>query len=160
MTPIERATRMRKIGRRCFGLFWIPFVGIFVGMIGLPTGSYTWSALPALMRYSMIACVVLMVLGFGFFFGTLFVTGAANQRVVSRGKRAKADILRIQDTGTTVNENPLVQLSLNVKPQNGAPFEADVEQVVSRLDVPRLQPGETIDVKYLPGNREVTVVEF
>lgn len=69
------------------------------------------------------------------------------------GLLAKARIIEIKDTGSRVNYDPRVRIKLEVQPESGAVFQAETEMVVSVVDLPRLQPGATVSVKYDPENR-------
>ncbi len=64
------------------------------------------------------------------------------------GLPAEATIVRIWDTGMTVNENPVVGFLLDVRPPSGAPWRAQTKQLVSRLELPRIQPGAVVAVRY------------
>lgn len=138
---------------------WIPFAGIFIGMWGMPDGEYAWHELPQLARYSLLATGVFFFLTFALFLGSFVVRGRARKAVRLRGRPARAEIIRVHDTLTTVNEQPLVRFTLNVTPSGHPAFEAQVEQIVSRLEASRLQPGTVVPVKYLPNSREVAIVE-
>jgi hypothetical protein len=71
---------------------------------------------------------------------------------VKNGVNAPATILRIWDTGTTINNNPLVGLELEVTPPYGQPFQAECKQMISRLEVGLFQPGMPVSVSYDPSN--------
>ena len=149
---------LRRLGWLLFGLGWIPFAGIFIGMIGFPEGSYSWVQLPTLMRYSLIAT------GICFGFSMLLLIGSpllgwwTNRRVLKQGRQAEAEILKIWDTGTTINDNPVVGFRLEVRPITGAPFTADTERLVSRLRVHEFKPGMTVKVRYDPDTKEVALL--
>jgi len=57
-----------------------------------------------------------------------------------------AEIKAIRDTGLTVNENPSIEMDLAVTAA-GFTYETTHTQVVSRLQVPQLQPGAVVNVK-------------
>ena len=57
---MTRSETMRRWGWRAFGLMWIPFTTLMISILRMPEGSYSWTELPALARYSL--------LGVGFFF--------------------------------------------------------------------------------------------
>jgi hypothetical protein len=59
---------------------------------------------------------------------------------------AVAIVTNIQDTGTTINNNPRVKLTLNVQPQGAEPFEVTKKVTVSRVNLPRV--GDPLRVKY------------
>lgn len=69
------------------------------------------------------------------------------------GTAAQATILEIWDTGITVNEDPVIGMAVQVYPDTGESWQAKIEKsLISRLDVPRFQPGEIIPVRYDPQN--------
>ncbi|MGO8798047.1 MAG: hypothetical protein ACLQJL_03045 [Roseiarcus sp.] len=54
------------------------------------------------------------------------------------GVRCSAKVLAVADTGVTIDEDPVAQLTLLVSPPPGAPpFDATIEATVSRLAIPR-----------------------
>jgi hypothetical protein len=149
---------IRRIGWILFSLMWIPFIGTFVGMIGMPEGSYDWVELPMIARISIILTVILGGLSSLLLVVGPILSGLRNRSVRSEGLPAQAKILQIWDTGTTINENPLVRLLLEVHPPGGAIFQAETEQLISRLQIPIIQPGMEIEVKYDPQTQAVALV--
>ena len=79
-----------------------------------------------------------------------FIRGTYGSGEVKDGVTATATITRIWDTGTTINENPLAGIQLEVKPANEAPFTVETKQIVNRLEVGYFQPGQTVTVSYNP----------
>ncbi len=63
---------------------------------------------------------------------------------------ATAVVKAIHDTGTRVNDNPEVELTLEVQRQGAQPYTATVTTVVSVVNLPSLQPGKTVKVRYDP----------
>jgi len=82
----------------------------------------------------------------------LWIRKSYGSGAVDKGVSAPATILRIWDTGTTINENPLVGFQLQVTPEYGEPFQAECKQMVSRLEVGNVQPGGSVTVSYDPKN--------
>jgi len=81
------------------------------------------------------------------------VSGISQTRELQKtGQPAKAVILRISDTGMTVNDDPVVWLELDVHPDAAPVFQARTKCLISRLDVPQFQPGCTIQVRYDPAD--------
>jgi hypothetical protein len=72
--------------------------------------------------------------------------------IISIGKPATGRVLRLIDTGTTINNDPVVEFVLEVTPPDGKPYEAHTKGLVSRLDIPAVQPGRVFPVKYDPQN--------
>ncbi len=69
---------------------------------------------------------------------------------IKNGVMAPAKVLKVWDTGTSINDNPQVGLLLEVTPSLGAPFQAEAKTLVSRLNVALVQPGVAAEVKYDP----------
>ena len=70
---------------------------------------------------------------------------------IKNGITAQARVLKVWDTGVTINDDPQVGLLLEVAPAEGNPsFQAKAEALVSRLEVSLVRPGITAEVKYDP----------
>jgi hypothetical protein len=63
-----------------------------------------------------------------------------------------ARVIELRDTGMTLNENPIVSIRVEVQADGMARFEATMKAVVGRLDIPRIQPGAVLPVKYDPND--------
>ena len=74
-------------------------------------------------------------------------------RIIAIGTSADATILRLIDTGTTINHDPVVQFVLRVTSREGETWEARSKALVGRLDVPSVQPGRVVPVKFDPQDR-------
>lgn len=70
---------------------------------------------------------------------------------------AVAIVTNIQDTGTTINNNPRVKLTLNVQPDGLAPFDVSKKVTVSRVNLPRV--GDPLRVKYFANAPEGLTVQ-
>ncbi|HEX4108489.1 MAG TPA: DUF3592 domain-containing protein [Solirubrobacteraceae bacterium] len=65
------------------------------------------------------------------------------------GVNASAQVLSVQDTGSSVNGNPRVVITARVTPDDGGePFDVSNKQLVSRVAIPRA--GDTVTVRYVP----------
>jgi hypothetical protein len=71
---------------------------------------------------------------------------ALAEQLAVTGVDATAEVISIQDTGATVNMNPVVMLVLKVKPAKGDEFQTAGQMMVSRLAIPRA--GDKIKIKY------------
>jgi hypothetical protein len=70
---------------------------------------------------------------------------AAN--LVATGARAVGTVMSVNDTGTTMNDNPRVKMLFRIEPIDGSPaFEAEKTKFVSRVQIPR--PGDRYPVWY------------
>jgi hypothetical protein len=77
---------------------------------------------------------------------------AAAKHIRAVGVAADATVLQIWDTGITVNNDPVVGFLLDVKPDGRPAYQAKTKALISRLAVPRIQPGATLRVKYDPND--------
>ena len=77
------------------------------------------------------------------------MTGISEVRELHQsGLPAQATILKIWDSGMTINNDPVVWFELEVHPDGETPFLAKTKCPISRLDVPQFQPGRTVPVRY------------
>ena len=90
-----------------------------------------------------IVVTVLLLLNIGKDFSNL----ARTQTLLTTGEPAQAKILRIWDTGTTLNDDPKVGLLLEVYSPNRAPYQVETKCYVSRLKISQVQPGNVVAVK-------------
>lgn len=146
---------MRRLGWLTFALMWIPFVSL----IGLPAGDHAWSELPLLTRYSLMVSGALAVASTLLLVGAPIVSAIHNRVILAKGLPAQATILKVSDTGTTINNDPVVRLLLEVQPPDQPTFQAETERLISRLQIPQIQPGAVVQVKYDPTNQAVALVD-
>ena len=78
------------------------------------------------------------------------------QWLLTYGTPAKATITALEDTGTTINDNPLAKMTIQVQPDFGAGFTATLEVLVSRLAIPRV--GDVLQVRYDPQKPSVMMI--
>ena len=149
---------LRRAGWLAFTMMWIPFGLLMVAMMKLPSGSYAWAELPEAVRASILGVAGFGAMAMLLLFGSLVVGWRQSRYVLAHGLPATAIIRSVSDTGATVNENPVVRLTLEVQPPSGRSFEASVEKLVSRLQVHQLAPGAQVAVKYDPGTQRVALV--
>ncbi|MBJ7291837.1 hypothetical protein [Williamsia sp.] len=81
------------------------------------------------------------------------------QTLMATGVVGQATIGGIRDTGMTVNENPVVELDLQVtSPNVPNPYPVTHRQMINRLQVPQLQPGTTVQVRVDPMNPQSLIL--
>lgn len=81
------------------------------------------------------------------------MTGEDEAQLIRKsGTPATARVLELRDTGMTLNENPIVSMRVEVHADGVAPFEATMKALIGRLDVPLVQPGAVLPVKYDPND--------
>ncbi len=74
------------------------------------------------------------------------------------GLPATAEVVSIEDTGASINDNPVVKMALKVTPSVGGmmPFETTGQTMVSKIAIPR--KGDKINIKYNMTNPSEFVV--
>jgi hypothetical protein len=89
------------------------------------------------------------------------MTGEDHAAEIRRtGRPAMARVLKIWDTGMSLNDNPVVGFRLSVHPEGLEPFEAETRAVIGRLDVPQIQPGAELPVKYDPNDHSRVALDL
>ena len=127
---------------------------LIVGLVGL--------AVPILLALSgsessgdllgVVGVVGFIALSFVFArkLGRGLLRGFANSDVIERGEPATAVVTSMAETGTTVNQPPVVESELRVTRPGGKPYDTTVKQMLPRLLLARVQPGTAVTVKVLP----------
>ncbi len=83
-----------------------------------------------------------------------------NQKVLQEGVPANATILKIWDTGVTLNDNPQVGMLLEVQAQDREPFRVEMKSIISRIMIAQIQPGRVVPVRYDPENPSQVALAF
>ncbi len=84
----------------------------------------------------------------------------AGRALMATGADAQATILGLQQTGTFVNNNPQVILTLQVSPPGQTPFQAQTSTILPLVAVPQVQPGNVVNVKYDPMDHSKVMLNF
>src|SRR5688572_16570926 len=107
---------LKIVGSLCFLLLWIPFAmimitGPFAGALGAENApkSFFWTMTPW----------VALTIGFGVMAVLSFIVAGiagsmSNILIEAKGQEADAEILSISDTGSRVNDDPVVDFSLKI----------------------------------------------
>jgi hypothetical protein len=74
------------------------------------------------------------------------------QELMATGRRCTGEVLSVEDTGMTINDNPRVKITVRAEPPGEAPFEIEKTATVSRVSIPRR--GDRCTVFYDPADRE------
>lgn len=143
---------LNKLTVACFLLMWIPFAMVMINIGSIQTAESFFT------NPWTIAMWVLFAATFVCFFASLIVGWWSNRVVLASGQDAEAKILAIADTGTRINENPVLEFSLQVQPANHPAFIAQAQQTVSIINLWSFQPGSIVKVKFVPGTDRVAIV--
>jgi hypothetical protein len=131
---------------------WV-FPGFFA-LIGIGFGVAAWLADPGseprLTFWIMAASFLGPALLIAFIFWLIRRSFGRAMRLRRTGKQAWAEVVRVEDTGVTVNNDPRVHLWMKVQPHGGREFEVDGKRVVSRLSVP--ERGSRMLIRYDPAD--------
>jgi hypothetical protein len=111
-------------------------------------------------RYQGAALAVAVLLSSGCAMIDRMTGEAAARPLRQTGIAAEAEILHVWDTGITLNDDPVVGLEVEVQPAEGEPFRAEIPRsVISRIAIPRFQPGGRIAVRYDPQNHSLVALD-
>ena len=95
-----------------------------------------------LIYFSTLGCITTMIDSF---------TGEdVNAEIRANGLPATATVLKIWETGVRVNDNPVVGFLLEVQAEGMEPYQATTKALISILQIPQIQPGAVLKVKYDP----------
>lgn len=108
------------------------------------------------------ATIVLIVASFIFssWLGRRILRRVTKSGVLEEGNPATAVILSMAETGTTVNEHPMVEFELEITPTDGEPYMATVKQVMPRLMLGTVRPGISIGVRVMPDDPSKVALDW
>lgn len=119
-------------------------IGLIGGLIGLTVG------VAAVVATGSWPALIIMVLVIGIvgttFWRVLFRPMMISRRLAKTGVGATAKVMKVSDTGVTVNNSPQVKLLLEVHPPNGEPYLVETKQLISRLQTSMFQEGSMLPV--------------
>ena len=81
-----------------------------------------------------------------------------SQHLAVNGRTGTATITALRQTGTFVNENPEVEMDLQVTVEGMTPYPATHRQVIAMIAAPQFQPGATVPVKVDPAEPTSLIV--
>lgn len=140
--------RIRLIAWGCFILMLIP-LGV---VIGAAVTDADEPPVPAIILFCML-CILFaffVVVSFGFH-------SPEPGMILEKGVPVKATIISVSDTGTLVNNRPLLRIELNVHLPSRSMYVKTVVDVIPFSLLPQLQPGNTISVLYRADTGEVSL---
>lgn len=134
------------------------WIGIIGGIIGLVFGIIAVLT-TAGQSGIYIALAMIAIFGGVFFMIYKLVFGPMinASRLMKTGLPGKATITSVSDTGVTINNNPQVKLTLDIRNSLGQRYTTTVRTLVSRINPFVFQPGMEVPVKIDPKN-EMNVI--
>lgn len=138
-----------------FWTFWVLFIFALTSVLTDPsrqekvvqvlsrTAQKPWFT-PAFFTF----LILVMLCFFGPYWWRMQRQSRLQARLRQSGASILAEIIRVEDTGLTINRNPRVKLTVRILDR-----EASFEMTVSRVQIPR--PGDFITVVYDPADPSV-----
>lgn len=80
------------------------------------------------------------------------------QYLMVSGRRGSAVITTISQTGMFINENPQVEMDLEVDVEGIPTYAVSHRQVIAQIAIPQFQPGATVPVRVDPSNPSSLIV--
>lgn len=155
---------LRILSAICFISLWVPFgLAMYSNAGGTILKAIPYSSSVLADDISEAGAWVLLAMTLGIA-GAIFTVlssaarGMAAHKIMSRGVAADAKIISVIETGTRINDDPLVTFILEVRPKHQPAFVGEVDKVVSVLQIPLYQPGNLIRVKHIPGTEQIAVI--
>src|SRR5688500_6030750 len=126
-------------------------MGDFMGMMG---GITIISIIVPLVITGVVLFFVFRMLG------NLNKAGQATQQLLMTGVPATATIVQLQDGGMRVNDNPMVNVMLQINSAQFGNYQAVVQSIVPMIKLAQVQPGQTINVKIDPSNPQNVALDL
>ncbi|MDD1683863.1 MAG: hypothetical protein LUO98_08525 [Methanoregula sp.] len=143
--------RMRRFAWVTFFMMWVPLAVVIWSAV-TDTGEPPVEALVLFFGLMMLFAILLV--------GSFGIGSLEKDRIKRSGIPAKATILSVSETGTTINDQPLVRIELEVQPPYDSRFTATAEYVLSYLVLKDLPVGKKVPVFYLEDTKEVALADF
>ncbi len=151
--------KMDRIGNRCLSLCFIPFIIFWIRVWMMDTNK-TNSVGFITNFWPLILTFGLMILGFVLIIVSMIAGGIKNMSILAKGLEATAKVIKVTDTKTTVNDDPVLRLILEVYPQNQPSFRSEAQKLISRIEIHKVRPGIFLRVKYDPMSHDVAIVNI
>ena len=94
------------------------------------------------------------------FWRVLFKPMMINRRLAKNGVGATAKIMKVSDTGVTVNQAPQIKLMLEVYPPNGQPYLVETKQIISRLQTAMYREGNVLPVLIDLEDKDIIAIDY
>jgi len=109
------------------------------------------TSIPEMLETGEFIVIPIMIITLGVVLSTLWhFYRLISPPEIKNGVTAPAKILKVWDTGTTINDNPQIGMLLDITPSMSPSFQGEAKTIVSRLNAALVQPGITATVIYDP----------
>lgn len=107
----------------------------------------------------IIGFIILSFIASGFL-ARYLLRRMSRSEVLEEGMPASAVIVSMAETGTTVNDHPMVDFELEVTRDGAPPYTATVRQMLPRLLIARVEPGVTVGVKVMADDPSKVAIDW
>jgi hypothetical protein len=107
-----------------------------------------------------IAITLYVVLLLATIFWTLSKGARVRAHLQKAGVRGSATVLSANETGTRVNNQPVIALLLQVEAQGMQPFRAEHHQIIGYAAIQRVVPGSRLQVMVDPSDPRQMAIDF
>lgn len=143
--------RARRLSWVFFILMWIPLAFVIYAAV-MEEEEPPVAALALFFAFCMLFAFLQV--------GSFGIGWLEKNAIKKKGTPAKATVLRVSETGTTVNDKPLLRIELEVQPPYDSRFTATVEYVVPYTYLAQLQAGNKLEVFYIEDTKEVALADL
>lgn len=147
----------KKLSKLCFIAMWIPFLMIMVNLPFIGENPEMVYGAPKEISLWLILTVGIALAGFFFMIAGIISEAISNKHILSKGQSIKAKIISVKDTKTRINNNPVLEFTLEVKTPDQGTFKTEAQKLVSIADLTKYEAGAMIEVKYIPGTQRVAI---
>ncbi len=138
-------------------LFWGLLIAVFLFGFAAPVAGALGhlAALKAFNALSIVAVLAFWVVFGAIFWRTLGAPAQEMKRLLKVGEEASATVQSIRETGSSLKlggsvSKPGIQVHLEIHPRSRPSYNATVTTFMSVFDLQKVQPGQTVNVKFDP----------
>ena len=137
-------------------------IGMIIGLIGGAIGIIVAVIAVIVTKEWFAAVIIVLTIGIigMVFWRVLFKPMMINRRLAKSGVGANAKIMKVSDTGVTVNNAPQIKLLLEVFPPNGEPYLVETKQIISRLQTAMYQEGSMLPVLIDLEDKDIISIDY
>ncbi|MGH2575570.1 MAG: hypothetical protein ACRDFC_07715 [Ignavibacteria bacterium] len=132
-------------------------IGLIVGLLGGAAGIAV-GIITAPIPGTIFALVFVLI--FFFVYWKIFRPMVVSNKLLKTGTPAQATVLKVWDTGVTVNNDPQVGILLEVSPPMAMPYQVETKMIISRLQPNLLQQGMVVTVKIDPDDKDKVAIDL
>lgn len=90
----------------------------------------------------------------------IFKASAQKQSLLQTGMPATVTIMAMQDTGTRINDNPMLMLTVNVEAQGRPVYQVTVQEIVPMIGLGMITPGKQFAARVDPANPQNVAIDW